>query len=81
MTCHCDTDLNALAEHGREDLSVVWDVTPRGFRIGTFRDLYGQECSVQESSSAEYAAIWFGVGWEFDFMEFIAVITSHEVYL
>lgn len=62
MACHCETDLNALAVHGRDDLDVDWAVMGRGFRLGKFRDLYGQECSIQESSSAEHTAIWFGVG-------------------
>lgn len=62
MACHCETDLNSLAVHGRDDLEVAWDRTGRGFALGEFRDLYGQDCSIQESSSAEYSAIWFGVG-------------------
>lgn len=62
VDCHCKTTLNSLAEFGREDLDVTWTETQRGFVLGEFRDLYGQECSLQESSSAEYTAIWFGVG-------------------
>lgn len=59
--CHCETNLNDLAEHGDEELTIVWKATGRGFMLGDFRDLYGQECSIQESSSAEYYAIWLGV--------------------
>jgi hypothetical protein len=60
--CHCDTNLNDLAKHGDDELNIEWKVTVRGFMVGDFRDLYGQECSIQESSSAEYYAIWLGVG-------------------
>jgi hypothetical protein len=60
--CHCETNLNDLAEYGTEDLEIEWEVSGRGFMVGEFRDLYGQECSIQESSSAEYYAIWLGVG-------------------
>jgi hypothetical protein len=35
--------------------------TPRGFTIIKFSDRYGIKCSVQESSLATEAAIWFGV--------------------
>lgn len=34
--------------------------TSRGFAVVLFRDHYGEECSLQESSLAEPAAIWFG---------------------
>jgi hypothetical protein len=34
--------------------------TERGFRIAEFTDLYGKECSLQESSLADNAAVWFG---------------------
>lgn len=60
--CHCQTSLNELAKYGQEGLALTWDATGRGFTIGEFRDLYGQECTIQESSSAEHEAIWFGVG-------------------
>jgi hypothetical protein len=33
----------------------------RGFGIIEFDDRYGQKCSLQESSLATEAAIWFGV--------------------
>jgi len=35
--------------------------TERGFRRWDFDDRYGQECSLQMSSLASEAAIWFGV--------------------
>ncbi len=54
-------NLNDLAEFSRQALDVEWKKTARGFRIGTFRDRYGQECSIQESSLAGEYAIWFGV--------------------
>ena len=41
--------------------------TERGFEIIRFKDHYGEECSLQQSSLAEYerpgtSAVWFGVG-------------------
>ncbi len=35
--------------------------TQRGFCRADFTDLYGSECSIQESSLATQAAIWLGV--------------------
>ena len=35
--------------------------TERGFIVGYFNDLYGAECSIQESSLADKPAIWLGV--------------------
>lgn len=35
--------------------------TQRGFNINKFKDNYGSECSIQESSSAMDNLIWFGV--------------------
>lgn len=35
--------------------------TSRGFMLGSFVDLGGQNCSIQESSRATSAAIWLGV--------------------
>lgn len=35
--------------------------TQRGFEIQKFKDLNGQECSIQESSLATKDAIWIGV--------------------
>ena len=39
---------------------IEWSKTERGFRIGAFRDLNGEACSVQESSLATEPAIWLG---------------------
>jgi hypothetical protein len=36
-------------------------VTPRGFKIASFKDLNQQDCSLQESSLATDDAIWLGV--------------------
>lgn len=35
--------------------------TQRGFEYYEFKDRYGEKCSLQESSLATEAAIWFGV--------------------
>jgi hypothetical protein len=35
--------------------------THRGFPCGQFTDLYGSECSIQQSSLATEGALWFGV--------------------
>lgn len=44
---------------------INYHITERGFAMGEFRDLYGQFCSIQESSWAgrtDYdKAIWLGV--------------------
>lgn len=34
--------------------------TQRRFRYAMFTDLYGKECSIQESSLAEVQALWLG---------------------
>jgi len=34
--------------------------TNRGFLIAEFKDLYGESCSIQESSLADKHAIWLG---------------------
>ncbi len=34
--------------------------TARGFRLDEFTDRYGEKCSLQKSSLASEAAIWFG---------------------
>jgi hypothetical protein len=57
--CH-EGSLNDLAEHSRLIFDPTWATTARGFRIGTFRDRYGQACSIQESSLATEDAIWLG---------------------
>lgn len=35
--------------------------TNRGFSVIEFKDSYGKQCSLQESSSASEPKIWFGV--------------------
>ena len=40
---------------------IEWSHTKRGFKLGEFKDLYGADCSVQESSSAAIPAIWLGM--------------------
>ncbi len=35
--------------------------TDRGFKYAEFTDLYGSECSIQESSLATEPALWVGV--------------------
>lgn len=40
---------------------IEWKKTERGFERGEFKDLYEKECSIQESSLADVAAIWLGV--------------------
>ena len=35
--------------------------TERGFALMQFKDRYGSECSLQESSLATESCIWFGV--------------------
>lgn len=40
---------------------IEFKKTQRGFLFGEFKDRYGAECSIQESSLATEAAIWLGV--------------------
>jgi len=37
------------------------ETTSRGFGLWEFKDKYGQECSLQDSSLASEPAIWLGV--------------------
>lgn len=39
---------------------MKYSYTARGFRFATFKDRYGEECSIQESSSVT-PSIWLGV--------------------
>ena len=34
--------------------------TRRGFKLAEFKDIYGEPCSLQESSLADKPAIWLG---------------------
>lgn len=47
------------------DVSPIPDLSPqkthRGFALREFTDLYGSQCSIQYSSLATDAALWFGV--------------------
>lgn len=42
-------------------MNIIKGTTPRGFQIWTFKDFYGQKCSIQESSLASENALWIGV--------------------
>lgn len=48
-------ELNVIQDEIKKDASV------RGFSQKKFNDRYGYECSIQESSLATEAAIWFGI--------------------
>ena len=39
---------------------IEWTQTERGFRLGSFRDRYGDRCSIQASSLATEECIWLG---------------------
>lgn len=58
-------DLHLQHQPGRPDqeggvMPVKSTKTARGFRLDEFEDRYGEKCSLQESSLASEAAIWFG---------------------
>lgn len=40
---------------------LLTDMSPRGFAIVNFNDLYQEKCSIQDSSNGEHKAIWIGV--------------------
>ena len=42
-------------------MEIKFDRTHRGFAIGEFTDLYGNKCSIQDSSLATDNAIWLGI--------------------
>jgi len=44
-----------------KDMFIKEQRSSRGFTLLTFKDRYGQLCSIQDSSLATEAAIWFGV--------------------
>lgn len=50
--------------------------TERGFQRGEFVDLYGSECSIQESSIATQSCLWLGVDKDFNNDR-----TSHRMHL
>lgn len=61
-----------LAALDRVDSGVATAATPplqttaRGFAYAEFVDSYGDQCSIQDSSNGEYAAIWLGVATDFE---------------
>lgn len=63
---------SSLDEAERADKTAVkpyvlsFSPTSRGFSRATFVDMYGSECSIQESSLATERAIWLGVDKPFD---------------
>lgn len=57
---YCPQDLNALAEEGTPEWRPQETETPRGFELLSFKDSYGQACSIQESSNVE-PHLWVGV--------------------
>ena len=42
-------------------IEIIMKKTGRGFPLGLFKDRYGEECSIQDSSLAFEDAIWLGV--------------------
>lgn len=42
-------------------MKFEFDITSRGFGVINFKDRYGYECSIQQSSLATEDAIWFGL--------------------
>ena len=42
-------------------MDIKETTTHRGFKLIEFKDRYGAECNIQESSLATEHAIWFGV--------------------
>lgn len=44
-----------------EKVNIEFKPTERGFERGEFTDLYGHQCSIQDSSLATQAAIWLGI--------------------
>lgn len=42
-------------------MELKWEKTERGFAIARFKDTYGKECTIQESSSIE-PRLWVGCG-------------------
>ena len=48
-----------------KEFKMNFYLTQRGFLRADFNDLYGSECSIQESSLAEEYAIWLGVSTDF----------------
>jgi hypothetical protein len=47
-------------------MELTSETTPRGFGVFKFKDRYGSECSLQESSLATESAVWLGVDKDFN---------------
>jgi hypothetical protein len=47
-------------QFGEYKMEIKLTETQRGFLRGEFKDLYGADCSIQESSLATDNAIWLG---------------------
>jgi len=60
-------------------MPVEWRATHRGFVLGEFRDLYGQPCSVQESSLATNHALWLGTNKDRIHLSRDAAVTLLEI--
>lgn len=61
VTVKVDTGVeNGAADAGSADDSTSLERTARGFGVHTFKDIFGVECSLQESSLGTVAAIWLG---------------------
>lgn len=56
----CAQSINDLAHLGVDGWEPSDGHTERGFALATFRDVYGQLCSVQASSSID-PRLWVGV--------------------
>lgn len=50
---------------------MEWSETSRGFKYGKFKDNKNIDCTIQESSNAEYSCIWLGA-LDIGLKEFIA---------
>jgi hypothetical protein len=55
--------------------------TERGFAVRVFTDRYGHRCSLQKSSLATEAAIWFGVEKDAEGRDYAVVDAERRVVL
>lgn len=53
--------VNEEKTHLEKTQKIPIEKTPRGFSIFNFKDSYGCDCSIQESSAASEPKIWFGI--------------------
>jgi hypothetical protein len=56
----CTCSPKAKLALAQDVLELEIKETPRGFRLISFKDRYGIQCSLQKSSLATEPAIWFG---------------------